>query len=181
MLGDSFATLQESVAVRLPVAVARVVRKGPQDPAELMATVAGDVPDFAGAVLSAAAMSLFAFILTLYLLADGRRTYEWVLAYVPNAQRAKTDETFEGVSVAVFAYVAANLLTSLFAAVFVLVSLTLLLRVPAAVMLAMLAGVCDFVPILGFFVALTPAVLIALTISPGTALAVVGAYMCSAP
>ena len=45
----------------------------------------------------------------------------------------------------------------------VLVSLTLL-NVPGAFMLAVLAGVCDFVPILGFFVALTLAVLVALTI-----------------
>ena len=55
-----------------------------------------------------------------------------------------------------------------------------LLRVPAAFMLAVLAGVCDFVPIIGFFVALTPAVLVALTISPGTAAAVAGLYgLCS--
>jgi predicted PurR-regulated permease PerM len=68
---------------------------------------------------------------------------------------------------------------SLFAAVFVLVALTVL-KVPAAFLLAVLAGVCDFVPILGFFVAFTPAVLIALTISPGTAVAVAGLYaLCS--
>jgi predicted PurR-regulated permease PerM len=58
-----------------------------------------------------------------------------------------------------------QLLTSLFAAVFVMASLTLL-KVPGAFMLAVLAGICDFVPIFGFFVALTPAVLVALTISP---------------
>ena len=57
---------------------------------------------------------------------------------------------------------------TLFAAVFVLVSLSLL-KVAAAFLLAVLAGVCDFVPILGFFVALTPAVLLALSIPPGTA------------
>jgi predicted PurR-regulated permease PerM len=101
------------------------------------------------------------------------------IAYVPRAHRAKAHETVAGVTEAVFAYVAANLLTSLFAAVFVLVSLTLL-KVPAAFMLAVLAGVCDFVPILGFFVALTPAVLVALTISPSTAVAVAGLYgLCS--
>ena len=169
------ASFQESVAVRVPVAIARVVRRGPQDPAQLMSDIAGRVPEVAGAVLSAAAMTLFAFILTLYLLADGRRTYEWVIAYVPRRHRAKADETVVGVTHAVFAYVAGNLLTSLFAAVFVFVSL-MLLKVPAAFMLAVLAGVCDFVPILGFFVSLTPAVLVALTISPGTAVAVVGLY-----
>jgi predicted PurR-regulated permease PerM len=177
--GKTFSTLQESVAVHLPVAVARVVRRGPQDPAALMSAVASTVSDFSGALLSAGAMALFAFILTLYLLADGHRTYEWVLAYVPKAQRAKADETFAGVSIAAVAYVAANLLTSIFASAFVLASLTLL-GVPASVMLAVLAGICDFVPIIGFFVALTPAVLIALTVSPGTALSVVGAYtLCS--
>jgi predicted PurR-regulated permease PerM len=146
----------------------------------MMSAIAAKVPEIGSAVLTAAAMTLFAFILTLYLLADGRSTYEWVFAYVPRAHRAKANETVAGVTEAVFAYVAGNLLTSLFAAVFILVSLTLL-KVPAAFMLAMLAGMCDFVPILGFFVALTPAVLVALTISPATAVAVVGLYgLCSA-
>ena len=180
LLVDHLASLQESVAVRVPVAVAQFVRQGPQDPAQMMSAIAAKVPEIGAAVLTATAMTLFAFILTLYLLADGHSTFEWVLAYVPRVHRAKADETVAGVTEAVFAYVAGNLLTSLFAAVFVLVSLTLL-RVPAAVMLAVLAGVCDFVPILGFFVALTPAVLVALTISPGTAVAVAGLYgLCSA-
>jgi predicted PurR-regulated permease PerM len=169
------ASFQESVAVRVPVAIARVVRRGPQDPADMMAAIAAKVPDLVGALLSAGAMTLFAFILTLYLLADGRRTYEWVIAYVPRAHRAKADATAAGVTDAVFAYVAGNLITSLFAAVFVFFSLVLL-KVPAAFVLAVLAGVCDFVPILGFFVSLTPAVLVALTVSPGTAAAVVGLY-----
>ena len=170
------ASLQESVAVRVPAAIARVVRRGPQDPAQMMSDIAAKVPGIAGALLAAVAMTLFAFILTLYLLADGRRTYEWMIAYVPRKHREKADETVAGVTEAVFAYVAGNLLTSLFAAVFVFASLVLL-GVPAAFVLAVLAGVCDFVPILGFFVALTPAVLVALTISPGTAAGVVGLYV----
>jgi predicted PurR-regulated permease PerM len=175
VLGSRLALFQESIAVRVPVAVARVVRRGPQDPAQMMSAIAAKVPEIASAVLTAAAMTLFAFILTLYLLADGRSTYDWVFAYVPHAHRAKATETIAGVTEAVFAYVTGNLLTSLFAAVFVLVSLTLL-KVPGAFMLAVLAGVCDFVPILGFFVALTAAALVALTVSPGTAAAVIGLY-----
>ena len=172
----SVANLQEGVALRVPVAVARVVRRGPQDPAEMMSAAAAKVPEIASAVLAAAAMTLFAFILTLYLLADGRSTFEWVIAYVPHRQRDKANETVAGVTDAVFAYAAGNLVTSLFAAVFVMASLTVL-KVPGAFMLAVLAGVCDFIPILGFFVALTPAVLVALTISPGTAVAVAGLYV----
>lgn len=175
MLVHRVVLLQESIAKTLPIAIARVVRRGPEDPAQMLASVAASIPEIGGAVLSAAAMTLFAFILTLYLLADGRRTYEWVMAYVPTGQRAKADETIVGVTEAVFAYVAANVLTSIFAAVFVYASLTLL-QVPAALVLAVLAGLCDFVPILGFVVALAPAVLIAFTVSPGTAAAVIGAY-----
>ena len=179
LLASGVASIQESVAVRVPVAVARVVRRGPQDPAEMMSAIAAKVPVIASAVLTAAAMTLFAFILTLYLLADGRCTYDWVMAYVPRAHRAKAHETVEGVTESVFAYVAGNLLTSLFAAFFVLVSLTLL-KVPGALMLAVLAGVCDFVPIIGFFVALTPAVLVAFSMSPAKAVAVIGLYgLCS--
>ena len=43
-------------------------------------------------------MVLFAFILTLYLLADGRRTFDWVIAYVPRAHRPRTDATIAGVT-----------------------------------------------------------------------------------
>src|SRR5476649_290348 len=128
-LASHLASFQESIAVRAPVAVARVVRRGPQDPAQMMSAIAAKVPEIASAVLTAAAMTLFAFILTLYLLADGRSTYEWVIAYVPRDHRQKAHETVAGVTLAVFAYAAANLLTSLFAAAFVLVSL-LLLKVP---------------------------------------------------
>jgi len=176
LLVSRLASFQESIAVRVPVAVARVVRRGPQDPAQMVSTIAAKVPEIASAVLAAVAMTFFAFILTLYLLADGRSTYEWVIAYVPHAHREKANEMVADVSKAVFAYAAGNLLTSLFAAVFVLLSLTLL-KVPGAFMLAVLAGVCDFVPIVGFFVALTPAVLVALTISPGTAVAVAVLYV----
>ena len=138
------ASFQESVAVRVPVAVARIVRRGPQDPEQMMAAIAATVPDIASAVLTALAMTLFAFILTLYLLADGRSTYDWLIAYVPRAHLAKANETVAGVTDAVFAYVAGNFVTSIFATVFVFVSLTLL-EIPGALMLAALAGVCDFV------------------------------------
>lgn len=175
LLIERIAAYHEELAARLPEAVARVMRRGPQDPTQIMSALLGWASVIGSALLTAGAMTLFAFILTLYLLADGRRTYEWVIAYVPPSQRARTDETLSGITDAVFSYVVGNLLTSLFAAAFVYGSLTLL-KVPAALILAVLAGVCDFVPILGFFVSLAPAFVLALTISPGTAVAVIGLY-----
>jgi predicted PurR-regulated permease PerM len=53
----------------------------------------------------------------------------------------------------------------------------MILGVPAAAPLAVIAGICDFVPVLGILLATVPAALLALSVSPGAALAVVVAYV----
>ena len=60
--------------------------------------------------------------------------------------------------------------------VFVFVLLTVL-HVPSVLLLATLAGVFDILPVLGFFLAVIPAMLFALTVSPITALLVLGIYI----
>jgi predicted PurR-regulated permease PerM len=62
LLVGRVASFQESIAVRVHVAVARVVRQGPQDPAQMVSAIAAKVPEIGSAVLAAAAMTLFAFI-----------------------------------------------------------------------------------------------------------------------
>src|SRR6185503_11427075 len=76
----------------------------------------------------------------------------------------------------ILAYVAGNVITSIFATMFVLVVLSVL-KVPAALLLAVLAGVCDFIPVLGFIVSSIPAILLGMTVSSTTALLVVAAYV----
>jgi predicted PurR-regulated permease PerM len=76
----------------------------------------------------------------------------------------------------IFGYVAGNIATSVFATIFVLVVLSAL-KVPAAMLLALLAGVFDFIPVLGFILSAVPAVVLALTRSPATALIVVLLYI----
>jgi len=44
--------------------------------------------------------------------------------------------------------------------------------VPAALLLAVMAGVCDFVPVLGFIASSIPAILLGFTVSTNTALTV---------
>jgi predicted PurR-regulated permease PerM len=73
------------------------------------------------------------------------------------------------------AYVAGNVATSVFATIFVLVALSIL-KVPAALLLAVLAGVFDFVPVLGFICSAGPAMLLALTVSGQTAVIVAILY-----
>jgi predicted PurR-regulated permease PerM len=115
------------------------------------------------------------FALTLYLLLDGKRTYAWLLAYVPRRYRKRMGQTILEVSDVVTAYVQGQVLTSVLFGLFALGVLTLL-HVPAAVPMALLAAICDVVPVLGIIIATFPAVAIAFTVSPPTALAVLFLY-----
>jgi predicted PurR-regulated permease PerM len=110
-----------------------------------------------------------ALILTLYLLIEGRRTYDWLLAFVPPGNRRKVDETALESQRVIFGYVVGNLATSAFATVVVIAGLSLL-RVPAALLLGIVAGLCDFVPVLGFIASSVPAIILALTVSPVVAI-----------
>jgi predicted PurR-regulated permease PerM len=118
---------------------------------------------------------LLAYILTIYLLIEGRRTYRWLIAFAPPHRRPKLAMTAQECRRVIRAYVAGNIATSLFAAAFVFTALTVL-RVPAALLLALLAGLGDFVPVLGFIVSVIPALVLALTRSTAVAVTVLGLY-----
>lgn len=115
-------------------------------------------------------------VLTLYLLLDGKKLYAWLLAFVPRQHRTKLAETTGEVSGVVFAYVRGQAITSLLCALFTWVTLALF-KVPAAVPLAVLAGIFDVIPFVGFISFTVPSVLMALVVSPMTALGVLGLFI----
>lgn len=124
-------------------------------------------------VLSGAGLVL---VLSLYLLLDGRRVVAWLLAYVPRRHRRRMASMVPEVSAVVMAYTLGQLITSLLFAAFTFVLLTSL-GVPAALPLALLAGACDVIPLVGILIATAPATILALTVSPATALLVLGTYL----
>ena len=113
---------------------------------------------------------------SLYLLLDGKRTYAWLLAYVPRRHRRKMALTMPEVSDVVTAYMQGQAITSAIAGAYAFAVLSLL-GVPAALPLSLLAAICDILPILGIFVSTIPAVLFALTVSPLAAAAVLALYL----
>lgn len=115
-------------------------------------------------------------IVAIYFLLDGKRCYDWLLPYFSEENREKLDRTKDEVSEVIFAYVAGQAITSLLAAIFAFGVLAAF-RVPGALVLAIFAGVFDVLPILGFFLFTVPAFLLSLTVSPTTALAVLGLYL----
>jgi predicted PurR-regulated permease PerM len=126
--------------------------------------------------LSGATTTAVVLIIALYFVLDGRRLYAWMLAYVPRQHREKMAQTVPEVSEVVFGYVRGQLVTS---ALFSLYCAIILwhFKVPASLPLALLAGICDIIPVVGIVIATAPAMLLALTVSPSAAVAVVTLYV----
>ncbi len=126
--------------------------------------------------VSGLVLAVVVLVLALYLLLHGRSLYAWILAFIPRTYREKLAVTMHEVSDVVHAYVSGQLLAALLFAIFTAVLLTIL-GVPAVAPLAVIAGVCDVIPVLGILLATIPAVVLALAVSPGAAVTVLVAYV----
>ena len=174
MLGDRLQEFEQTTVTRLPEAVQNAF--GDKQGGGIETYIAPMALRFVRALSSAVIVFALAFILTIYLLIEGKQTYRWLLAFVPQRDRGRTQDTLVEAQRVVFGYVAGNVATSVFATVFVLVVL-LVLGVPAALLLALVAGVCDFIPVVGFIASVIPAVVLALTVSSKTAVIVMICYV----
>lgn len=162
---------QENVVLRTVVEQMLLLPSSPAVLAEI------NKPLIWGRAAVASLMTTFIVLMaTLYLLLDGKRLYAWLLAYVPRTHRDKMAETIPEVSSVVHAYVRGQCITSTLFALFVAIILSVL-GVPAALPLALLAAVCDVIPVVGIIVATAPAALLALTVTPFAAGVVVAGYV----
>jgi predicted PurR-regulated permease PerM len=167
MLGGRLSEFRETVTGQVPPSILKLLPR-PQG----QGSEAGSYAARAGTALVSGVLSIaVALILTIYLLVDGRRTSKWLVAFAPREQRARIEETLDEMRQSIAAYVRGNVATSALAAVVTYVVLAAL-KVPAALLLAILAGVCDFIPVLGIIISTIPAVLLALTVSMWTGVAV---------
>lgn len=166
---------EHDLAARVPEVLRDAV--GASSPGELVqAYLAPLALSFTRGTAEALLVLALATILTFYLLIEGRTTWEWLVAFVPLSRRGRVMETAVEAQRVVFGYVAGNIATSVFATLFVVIALSLL-HVPAALLLAVLAGLCDFVPVLGFIASAVPAIVLALAVSPATAITVLLLYI----
>jgi predicted PurR-regulated permease PerM len=106
--------------------------------------------------------------LAIYLMADGPRAVKWLIVFFPIGEREKISQAMVQISRLISSYVAGQFLVSTFCAAYLFIVLKLL-GVPMALLLGIIAGICDILPIIGFFVAVFLAMAIGMTISPATA------------
>lgn len=127
-------------------------------------------------VLAAATEVLIIFVFTIYLLADGPRMIEWISAFFSPLTRIKIQRTGHLSAKIISAYVFGQVITSALSFAFVFIVLSIL-HVPNVLLLASLAGLFDVLPVLGFILAVVPAMIFALDVSGSTPLIVFGAYL----
>lgn len=169
----NFTTIEQDVLKRLPGWMRANVK--PPNTGDVTSYLAPYALRIAQSTMSALAYAVLGFILMIYLLIEGRQTRDWLLAFVSAQKRPQAERTMDECERVIFAYAAGNALTSLFAFGAALLVL-LVLKVPAALLLAVIAGLADFVPVMGFIVSAIPAVVLAATVSPSVAVLVAIAY-----
>jgi predicted PurR-regulated permease PerM len=130
----------------------------------------------ASTIVTIISNGLLVFVMTAYMLADGRRIYDWCVRYLPDGPEAKVRRTIPEISKVVSGYVVGQLATSVAFGLFTFAVLYLC-NVPQALFLALLAAAFDAVPLVGVFIATVPAVLLALTVSVPAAIIVLVAYV----
>jgi predicted PurR-regulated permease PerM len=136
--------------------------------AEVGADEAIDAASRVGGFIGSAAI---VSVLAIYFLIEGERTFGWLTRDLPPPLTNRLRRAFPALAEIIHSYILRQGLTSLICTVFTFVVLWAF-GVPAALILAILAGVADAVPFIGVAVATVPAAVVALTQGPGTALAV---------
>jgi predicted PurR-regulated permease PerM len=171
-LGKHLQEMEQQIEQRLPGPVATVLQRSAGLNPSTIATYAMSL---GRSVLGAIAAFVLASILVLYLLIEARQTYRWVRGFMPAELRPRFDRTASEARDVASAYIVANVVTSVLAALYSFAWLAVL-GVPAALVLALLAFVCDFIPIVGFFLSCAPAMVMAATKSALLALAMIPIY-----
>ena len=119
---------------------------------------------------------LTVFILTLYLLLDEDGIKKFFVALLPVKQKTQIQNIAHKVGMGLGSWFRGQLLLGLIVGIVVYIGLAIL-EVPYALTLAILAGVLELIPVVGPIISAIPAILIALSTSPSSALMVAIFYV----
>jgi predicted PurR-regulated permease PerM len=169
---------------RFEAALQRVVdRWSPVGMERIVSSVGGYAGQFSGMLLelpltlvAAGANLVLVFFLSLYWLIAQPRLRGWALSLVPDEHRDTIRDVLGEVGSTVGGYVRGVLISALAVGALTYAGL-LLLGMPSAVALAVLAGVGELIPVLGPFLAGIPAVAVALATGAVDPLLVVAFYV----
>jgi len=119
---------------------------------------------------------LSVFVLTLYLLLDENGIKNFFVALLPVKQKHQLVNIANKIGIGLGAWLRGQLLLGILVGLMVYIGLVII-GVPYALTLALLAGVLEIIPIIGPIISAIPAILIALSLNPTMALIVTGFYI----
>jgi predicted PurR-regulated permease PerM len=125
-----------------------------------------------GGFLANIALNLFLILfLTIYFVLDPLVYYRMIIALTPVASEKRVLEILENIRQTVVSWVGSMVLEVTITAIMVTFALGVILRIPNAIALGVLAGLGNIVPYVGYWAALIPIVIFAAAVGgPGTAL-----------
>jgi predicted PurR-regulated permease PerM len=133
--------------------------------ADAVSTVVGALSGFVGGVFGFLTILILAF----YLLLDSRQMFRNFIALFPKAERARVEDVSRRISSKVSAWLAGQVFLAAIIGTTAGFALGLL-GVPYFYVLALIAGLGEMIPVVGPILSAIPAVAVALTVSPATAL-----------
>ena len=166
-----FAKQMPTILARLPKFVPRVTAPTPAQMQQFA------LRGLVGARYAVSGLTIVVLILViaLYLLNEGAKVFEWLIAFASPESRQKLRQTGDDVCPIVFAYMRGQAITCCLCGAVALIT-CLALHIPAAVVLAVLAFLCDLVPVVGTIIMTIPAVSLALLSAPWKAIVVLAVY-----
>jgi predicted PurR-regulated permease PerM len=167
--------LEKTVATRFPQTAPYLKNLHGGPPPELKTWLSRGVI-FSKYAIAGVTATIFVLVLALYLLIEGRTAFEWLISLAPKRQRPRFRQTAVEMSGVVLAYMRGQVITCFICAGWAYLVL-ILLHVPAALPLALIAFIADLLPVVGTIAMTVPAVLLALTGGPVKALLVLAGYM----
>jgi predicted PurR-regulated permease PerM len=174
-MGKQLPRLEQTVATRFPFVAPYLKNLHGGPPPELKPWLTRGLI-FGKYAIEGITAAIFVLVLALYLLIEGRTAFEWLIDLTPKDNRPRWRKTAVEISGVILAYMRGQVITCFICAGWAYLVL-LLLHIPAALPLALIAFVADLLPVVGTIAMTVPAVLLALTVSPLKALLVLIGYM----
>lgn len=138
---------------------------------------AGEEVVAVGISIAAAVMSILTLLTVVYFwLTEHARLQRYALAFVPPDRRARARDVWNTAETRLGRWVRGQLILMATIGIGTAVAYTLL-GVPSALLLGLITALAEAIPIIGPLLGAIPAVIVALTVSPQLALAVVGVYV----
>lgn len=176
-LGKNLPQLQQQLINHLPAGPLRnaIERAASFGDAESIQRVSRQALTAVATAVSALLDLVLVIALTIYLMVDGPRALQWLIAFFPREQHQRISQGLEKIGDRVVGFIVGQSAICGLFSVYTLIVLSIL-HVPMALLLAVIAGVLDVVPVLGIAISVILGCAMGMTVSPNTALLVLAFY-----